>query len=124
MGAIYGKNFEIVAAPSLNNTSKMQELRVSSSRLFRLQGAGRSRFSISIWNGLRNTEMEGSMRRQHLVQLRVGNPALEALSTQYSKSSARFLLDERALSGAVGNFRKRVEFNVRYRYLSQGQTRL
>lgn len=55
-----------------------------------------------------------------LCRLRFGDPALEALLGQLSRSSAMFILGSRVLLGLIedrssvdrsGNFRKRVEFS-------------
>ncbi len=115
--------------PGLDNTSKMQELRMQARTEFsdsnELDDLARSVVASLFYFELEPTpkyrDGKISCAGNILCRLRVGNPALEVLFSQLSKSSARFLLDERALSGAVedrsfidrgGNFRKRVEFSL------------
>ena len=115
--------------PGLDNTSKMQELRTQARAEFsdsqELEDLARSVVASLFYFELESTPKYGDGKilcaGNILCRLRAGNPALEDLFNQLSKSSAQFIFDERALSGAVedrssidrsGNFRKRVEFSL------------
>jgi len=115
--------------PGLDNTSKIQELRSQARAEFsnsrELDDLARSMVASFFYFELKPTPKyrDGNIlcAGNILCRLRVGNFALEVFFSQLSKSSARFLLDERALSGAVEdrsfidrseNFRKRVEFSL------------
>ena len=115
--------------PRLDDPSKVPEMKILAREVI-LHSKEVDRLAHCIIAELFVFELEGDPRKENGVYPcigyiscchRAGTPAFEALLGRLTKSSARFLLRGRALSGSIrdrsslardGNFRKRVCFDV------------